>query len=81
VSFGTPVTGEEAAMAFERLKTEIGILLTEMQSEPADKHELALQIHAKLQELKAYGMPLPADLVALDEALQAEAERERHSIR
>jgi hypothetical protein len=61
-------------MAFERLKTEI-------QNEPQDANELALQIHAKLQELKAFGMPLPADLVALDEAFQAEAEKERLSLR
>ena len=64
-------------MAFERLQTEIGILLTEMQNEPADANELALQVHAKLQELKAYGLPLPANLVDLDEALQAQAEAER----
>lgn len=68
-------------MAFERLKTEIGILLTEMQNEPADANELALQIHAKLQELKAFGLPLPADLVELDEALQAEALEQRLSLR
>ena len=68
-------------MAFERLKTEIGILLTEMQSEPADANELALQLHAKLQDLKAFGLPLPADLVELDEALQAEALEERMSLR
>lgn len=61
-------------MAFERLKTEIGILLTEMQNEPDDERELALVIHAKLQELKAFGLPLPADLVDLDEALLAEGE-------
>ncbi len=64
-------------MAFERLKTEIGILLTEMQNEPADNNELALQVHAKLQELKAFGLPLPENLVDLDEALQAQAEAER----
>ena len=64
-------------MAFERLKTEIGILLTQMQNEPEDAHELALQIHAKLQELKALGLPLPDDLVALDQALLAESQRER----
>lgn len=64
-------------MAFERLKTEIGILLTEMQNEPADTNELALQVHARLQELKAYGLPLPANLVDLDEALLAQAEAER----
>ena len=64
-------------MAFERLKTEIGILLTEMQNEPADAHELAMQVHAKLQELKAFGLPLPKDLVDLDEALRSQAEQER----
>lgn len=68
-------------MAFERLKTEIGILLTEMQNEPTDANELALQIHAKLQELKAFGLPLPQDLVDLDEALQSQAGRERLLIR
>lgn len=64
-------------MAFERLKTEIGILLTEMQNEPTDANELAMQLHAKLQELKAFGLPLPQDLVDLDEALQSQAGRER----
>ncbi len=68
-------------MAFERLKTEIGILLTQMQNEPADAHELALQVHAKLQELKAFGLPLPDDLVALEAALLAEDEQERLKIR
>ncbi|MGE0698991.1 MAG: hypothetical protein AB7O57_07840 [Hyphomicrobiaceae bacterium] len=68
-------------MAFEKLKTEIGILLTEMQNEPEDAHELALQVHAKLQELKAFGMPLPADLVALEEVLEAEAVKRRLSLR
>ena len=67
-------------MAFERLKTEIGILLTEMQNEPEDANELALQVHAKLQELKAFGLPLPANLVEFDEALQAQAETERLQI-
>ncbi len=62
-------------MAFERLKTELGILLTQMQNEPQDEHELALLIHAKLQELKALGQPLPEDLVALDEALQEKGAR------
>ncbi|MDX2159467.1 MAG: hypothetical protein SFW09_23420 [Hyphomicrobiaceae bacterium] len=62
-------------MAFERLKTEIGILLTEMQNEPDDIHELALQIHGKLQEMRAMGMPLPADLVELEDALQSDAWR------
>lgn len=59
-------------MAFERLKTELSILLTEMQNEPEDAHELYLQIKDKLNELKAFGMPLPEDLVRMEHALEAE---------
>jgi len=59
-------------MAFEDVKSELGILLTQMQNEPEDRHELYLQLMEKLNELKAFGMPLPADLVALEKALEAE---------
>lgn len=59
-------------MAFEQLKTEIGLLLTEMQNEPEDPHEIYLALKEKLGELKAYGMPLPDDLVKLERDLEAE---------
>jgi hypothetical protein len=59
-------------MAFEDVKAELGILLTQMQNEPEDRHELYLQLMEKLNELKAFGMPLPTDLVELEKALEAE---------
>ena len=59
-------------MAFEDVKSELGILMTQMQNEPEDRHELYLQLIEKLNELKAFGMPLPADLVALEKGLEAE---------
>lgn len=59
-------------MAFEDLKAELGLLLTRMQNEPADKHELYLQVMERLNEMKAFGMPLPEDLVAMEKALEAE---------
>jgi hypothetical protein len=59
-------------MAFEDVKSELGILMTQMQNEPEDRHELYLQLMEKLNELKAFGMPLPSDLVALEKALEAE---------
>ena len=59
-------------MAFEDVKAELGILMTEMQNEPEDRHELYLQLMEKLNELKAFGMPLPADLVELEKSLEAE---------
>jgi hypothetical protein len=65
-------------MAFEAVKAEIGLLLTKMQNEPEDRHELYLQLMEKLNELKAYGMPIPDDLAKLEAALEAEfAEDER----
>jgi hypothetical protein len=59
-------------MAFDDVKAELGILLTRMQNEPQDKHELYLQLMEKLNELRAYGMPLPQDLVEMEKALEAE---------
>ena len=59
-------------MDFEDVKAEIGILLNDMQNQAEDRHELYLQLMEKLNEMKAFGMPLPADLVALEKSLEAE---------
>jgi hypothetical protein len=59
-------------MAFENVQAEIGILMTRMQNEPQDRHELYLQLMEKLNEMKAFGMPLPQDLVDLEKALEEE---------
>ncbi|HKZ96500.1 MAG TPA: hypothetical protein VJ045_05925 [Hyphomicrobiaceae bacterium] len=59
-------------MAFESVKAEIGLLLTRMQNEPEDAHEIYLQLMEKLNELKAFGMPIPDDLMKLEAALEAE---------
>lgn len=41
-------------MAFEDIEAEIGLLLTQMQNESADRHELCLMIRQRLSELRAY---------------------------
>jgi hypothetical protein len=64
-------------MAFENVQAEIGILMTRMQNEPEDRHELYLQLMEKLNEIKAYGMPLPQDLVDLEKALEEEFTEEK----
>ena len=66
-------------MAFEDIQAEIGLLLTKMQNKPADRYELYQQIMQKLNELQAYGMPLPDDLVRLERDLEAEFEAEREA--
>jgi hypothetical protein len=59
-------------MAFEDREEEFGALLGKMQNRPADWRELYELIRQKLGELKAYGMPLPADLVQFEQDLEAE---------
>jgi hypothetical protein len=59
-------------MAFEDKEAELGLLLTRMQSEPEGRHEIYELIRQKLNELRAYGMPLPEDLVQFERDLEAE---------
>ena len=64
-------------MAFEVVEAEIGLLVGQMQNQPADAHEIYLQIRQKLSELRAYGMPVPEDLVRLEQRLEAEFASDR----
>jgi hypothetical protein len=59
-------------MAFDDVAAEAGILLTRMQNEPEDRHEIYLQLREKLNELRAFGMPVPQDLLDFEAALEAE---------
>jgi hypothetical protein len=58
-------------MAFEEIRTEIGLLFSQMTNQPEDAHELAEKIREMLSELKANGLPLPQDLVDLEAELEA----------
>jgi hypothetical protein len=56
-------------MAFEDKEAEPDLLLETMQNEPEDRHKVSLQIRRKLNELKAYAIPLPhilAQILAQD---------------
>jgi hypothetical protein len=59
-------------MSFEDLKAELSLLFDEMEGDQGDRHEIYLRIREKLEALKAMGMPLPEDLVRLEESLEAE---------
>ena len=59
-------------MAFDDLKAELALLINQMENQPEDPHELYLQIREKLNEMRAFGMPLPEDLVAFEEELEAQ---------
>ena len=56
-------------MALEEIKARISLLLEEMVNQPEDEHEVLEQLRERLNELRAMGMPLPDDLVALEKQL------------
>ena len=57
---------------FENLKASISLLLEQMVEQPEDMHELQEQLREKLAEIKALGLPLPADLVELERKLEGD---------
>jgi len=59
-------------MAFEDLKAELALLLNQMENQPEDRHELYLQVREKLNEMRAFGLPLPDDLVRMEKDLEKE---------
>jgi hypothetical protein len=68
-------------MAFEDLKAEIALLINQMENQPEDRHELYLQIREKLNEMRAFGLPLPRDLVDLEKELEAQFAAEKRGAR
>ncbi len=59
-------------MALEALKAEIALLLNQMENQPQDMHELHIMLVEKLNEMRAFGLPLPADLLQLEAKLASE---------
>jgi hypothetical protein len=67
-----PKKGDNRIMAFEDLEAELALLINQMENQPVDRHELYLQIREKLNEMRAFGMPLPEDLVRFEKELEAQ---------
>jgi hypothetical protein len=65
-----------STMAFDDLKAELALLINQMETQPEDRHELYLQIRERLNEMRAFGMPLPEDLVKFEEELEAQFKAE-----
>lgn len=58
-------------MALEELKAQIAYLLTSIEDNPEDLHELHEQLRQKLAQFRAMGLPLPGDMVELEKKLDA----------
>lgn len=65
-------------MAFEQFKAQIAMLMDEIAARPDDAHVLQESLREKLAEMRALGLPVPEDLVALERALEERFEAEAH---
>ena len=57
-------------MPFESIKARISLLLEQMVHQPEDMHELQETLREELSELRASGLPVPIDLVELEQSLE-----------
>jgi len=57
-------------MAFEDIKVQIAMLLADTQEQPENLHAVYQKVMQEINEMKAFGMPLPEDLVELERALE-----------
>jgi hypothetical protein len=64
-------------MALEDIEAELSLLVTQMENQPEDRRELYLLLREKLNELRAFGMPVPDDLLRMEQDLEAEFAAER----
>ena len=59
-------------MALEQLQAQIAVLLQSLEDNPEDAHELHGLLRQHLEQFKAMGLPLPADLAQLEARLEKE---------
>lgn len=59
-------------MAFDELLARFNLLMSEMEHQPQDAHEIFEQLHMELNQLKATGQPLPDDLLQFERRLEQE---------
>lgn len=60
----------EPDVALSDIENEIASLLQLMTNQPEDVHELAQQIRERISMLRAEGLPVPQDLIELEERLE-----------
>lgn len=59
-------------MAWEELEAEANILMNEIDEGAANRHALYLRLRETLLQMRAFGMPLPDDLVRVERELETE---------
>ena len=59
-------------MALEELQAQISLLVSQINNQPEDVHEIYELLHQKLNEFRLTGQPLPKDLIDLEKRMLKE---------
>ena len=65
----------------QEIEATLSLLLDEMEGEQGRSHEIYLRLVQILDAMRATGMPLPEDLVAMERDMGAEFEGETEEMR
>jgi len=65
----------------QEIEATLSLLLDEMEGEQGRSHEIYLRLVQILDAMRATGMPLPEDLVAMERDMGAEIEGETEEMR
>jgi len=60
------------AMDRQEIEAALSLLFDDIEGDWGDRHEIFLRIQQTLDQMRAMGMPLPDDLVRMEEELAAE---------
>lgn len=58
-------------MSFEEYEAEISLLVSEMEGDQGDIHEIMMRLKTLLDTMRAEGLPIPDDLRRFEEQLDA----------
>lgn len=64
-------------MKMDELEAELGILLSEMEGDLGDSHEIYLRLKQLLDQMRAYGTEPPEDLLRMEREMEEEFRSER----
>ena len=61
----------------QELEAALSLLIDDMEGDLGDRHEIFMRLRTIFQSMRAMGMPLPDDLLRLEEELAAELEKDK----
>jgi hypothetical protein len=61
----------------QELEAALSLLIDDMEGDLGDRHEIFMRLRTIFQSMRAMGMPLPDDLLRLEQELAAEFELDK----